>query len=79
MVRSALVTLSMFFLGLESSQQASSPMPAATGTVAGRVMFAESRQPARLVEVTLILRPSADEVKADASEDVAEKKLFLSP
>jgi hypothetical protein len=76
MVRSALVTLSMsvFFLSLESSQQAPLPIAAATGTVAGHVMFAESRQPARLVEVTLALRPTADEVKADASDDVPEKK-----
>jgi hypothetical protein len=67
------LSVAISFLGSGGSQKTPPPVPAVTGTVTGHVTFAETRQPARLVEVTLARRPAADEVKADGSDDLPEK------
>lgn len=47
------------------SVAAQKPEPAPTGTVTGRVIFADTLQPARLVEVTLARRPEKADVEAE--------------
>jgi hypothetical protein len=71
---------SLFALGMGVSmlaaglgEQDMTAVPAPSGTVTGHVIFADTRQPARLVEVTLARRPTAGEIKADASEQRSDK------
>jgi hypothetical protein len=75
MLRHSLLALGMGVLlwSLGWGRQATPSVFTPTGTVTGHVIFAETRQAARLVEVTLARRPTADEVKADASEQGADK------